>query len=102
MRAVPADGADLVLPKWPYAREGNLIELSITGVTSTGPLKEVVRDASEPVTEVEAKDGVKAKLDRKILEQLQLDEKFTLHAYLSFDGGEHYINISSLSPALKP
>ncbi|MEN5217646.1 hypothetical protein ABE484_17435 [Pseudomonas pudica] len=102
LRAVPADGADLVLPKWPYAREGNLIDLSITGVTSTGPLKEVIRDASEPVTEVEARDGVQAKLDRKILERLQLAEKFTLHAYLSFDGGEHYIYISSLDPALMP
>ncbi|HGA2317448.1 TPA: hypothetical protein ACIRVE_001997 [Pseudomonas putida] len=102
LKAVPADGADLVLPKWPYAREGNLIELSITGVTSTGPLKEIIRDASKPVTEVEAKDGIKAKLDRTILERLQLDAKFTLHAYLSFDGGEHYINISSLNPSLKP
>ncbi|MFJ4354105.1 hypothetical protein ACIPZ5_24850 [Pseudomonas sp. NPDC089428] len=110
LSAVPEEGADLELDNWVFAREGDLIELSITGVTppdkpgeEDGKLKEIIRDASEPVTAEEAENGIKAKLDKqKILKRLKFDTPFTLHVRLSFDGGAHYINLKSLSPTLKP
>ncbi|WP_338460204.1 hypothetical protein [Pseudomonas sp. TE3-3-F2023] len=107
---VPEEGADLELDNWAFAREGDLIELSVTGVTlpdkpgeEDGELKEIIRDASEPVTGEEAENGIKAKLDKqKILKRLKFDMPFTLHVRLSLDGGAHYINLKSLSPTLKP
>lgn len=110
LSTVPEEGADLELDNWVFAREGDLIELSITGVTppdnpgeEDGKLKEIIRDASEPVTGEEAENGIKAKLDKqKILKRLKFDAPFTLHVRLSLDGGAHYINLKSLSPTLKP
>ncbi|GLO52758.1 hypothetical protein PPUN110474_41590 [Pseudomonas putida] len=110
LSTVPEEGADLELSNWLFAREGDLIELSITGVTrpdnpgeEDGKLKEIIRDASEPVTGEEAQNGIKAKLDKqKILERLKFDAPFTLHVRLSLDGGAHYINLKNLSPTLKP
>ncbi|RCL25636.1 hypothetical protein C6A77_13625 [Pseudomonas sp. AFG_SD02_1510_Pfu_092] len=98
---VPSDGADLELGSWYYGSAGNLIELSISGITALGVLNETLRDASQPVTESEAEHGIKAKLNKAILQQLLLDEPFTLQARLSFDGGALYRTLSTLSPTLE-
>ena len=100
---VPSEGADLELETWTYSREGNLIELSITGVAAAGgDLNETIRDASQPVSSSEASDGVVAKLDRDILKNFKLDADFTLRVRLSFDGGAHYWAFPTLPVRLVP
>ncbi|MHC6224682.1 hypothetical protein ACYU03_07885 [Pseudomonas sp. X10] len=99
---VPDAGVDLTLGTWYYAGKGNLVELSITGVTKNGGLNEIIRDASQPVTESEAKEGIKAKLQRSILEKLDMDSNFTLHARMSFDGGAHYFSFPNQSVQIVP
>ena len=100
---IPPGGGDLELGTWSYGRQGNLIELSITGITAAGDeLNETIRDASQPVTSSEADDGIVAKLDKSILNRLRFDEVFTLHVRLSFDGGAHYWELPTLSVLLIP
>lgn len=90
LKDVPATGVELTLGTWYYGVEGNLIELSITGVTSSGGFNGTIRDASKPVTKSEAESGIKATLARATLEQLEKGSDFTLHVRMSFDGGAHY------------
>ncbi|QHG63926.1 hypothetical protein [Pseudomonas putida] len=94
-------GADLELGTWYFGKAGDLIQLQVTGVTPTGVLDEIIRDASEPVTEAEAKEGIKARLALSTLNKLSLDEAFTVHARLSFDGGVYYTSFGALRPVLR-
>ncbi|MFP3409551.1 hypothetical protein SB757_33580, partial [Pseudomonas sp. SIMBA_065] len=60
-----------------------------------------LRTASIPVTEGEADMGVEAKLPKLFLEQLKLNEQFTLHVALSFDGGTLYRVFPEMSITLE-
>lgn len=99
---VPSAGADLVLGTWRFGGAGQLLNLSISGVTQSGALNEDIRDASEPVTANEASNGIRAKLPRALLQRLKLNEAFTLHARVSFDGGVYYVSFPNLSLTLLP
>lgn len=87
---VPSGGAKLTLGTWRFGRVGQLLHIWVSGVGQEGGLSEDLRTASIPVTEEEADMGVEAKLPKLFLEQLKLNEQFTLHVALSFDGGTLY------------
>ncbi|UXH41386.1 hypothetical protein [Pseudomonas promysalinigenes] len=90
LSAVPSEGARLTLDTWMFGRAGQLLHIWVSGVGQEGDLAEDLRTASIPVTETEADTGVEAKLPKRFLEQLKLNEPFTLHVALSFDGGALY------------
>jgi hypothetical protein len=86
---VPAAGADLRLGTWYFGAAGQLLTLTLSGVTANGPLEHVIRDRVA-VTADEALGGVSATLPRHVLEQLEVSSSFTLRARLSFDGGQYF------------
>lgn len=96
---VPAAGADLSLGTWYLSAAGQLLTLTISGITATGPLEHVIRDRVA-VTADEALNGVKAKLPKNVLEQLDVSSSFTLRARLSFDGGQYFTPFRSNSLTL--
>ncbi|HKS11419.1 MAG TPA: hypothetical protein VJS90_00120 [Pseudomonas sp.] len=86
---VPAAGANLRLGTWYLGAAGQLLTLTLSGVTANGPLEHVIRDRVA-VTAEEAREGVNAILAKAVLEQLQISSNFTLRARVSFDGGQYF------------
>ena len=85
--AVPVGGADLSLAKWAYMAQGQLLTLKATGPAASGATEIIIRDRV-PVTAQEASaTTIKALLSRAFLNTLKRDQKFTLLAFVSFDGG---------------
>lgn len=102
LAAVPSGGADLNLPPWQYKwlAASMRINLWMTGLDSadtpvrTDVLKAIPVDMDrEPVT---------AKLPRAALQALKMNATFRLHAAVSFDDGETWLNFQGLDLNLVP
>lgn len=96
---VPSTGADLVLGTWLFGKEGQLLTLSVSGVSEGAEVEMVILD-SVPVTAEQVESGVKAKLPKDFLEGLTVGEGFTLTPRLSFDGGIYYTPFRSTTLSL--
>lgn len=91
---VPATGADLTLGTWYLAAPGQLLTVSLSGVSAEGPLEAVIYDRVA-VTAEQASTGVKATLSKQVLEQLSIGTSFTLRASVSYDGGDYFTPMRS-------
>lgn len=97
LTSVPPEGADLVIgkppfPAWPFMAVDQKLTIEASGVTAGGGTTHITVRNAVPVTAGEfANNLIKEKLSRAFLQSLQLNEKFTLKAKVSFDGGETYV-----------
>ncbi|MDN4548035.1 hypothetical protein [Pseudomonas sp. C32] len=100
------NGADLEIDSlpfyaWPFMAEGQLLTMEITGVNKAGQDVRVFARDALPVTPAEFfNKKVDAKLPKDFLEDLELNEKFTMKARVSFDGGQTYTPFRDSDPTL--
>ncbi|MDU9389389.1 hypothetical protein [Pseudomonas sp. zfem002] len=89
--AVPITGATLWLDGWTFIAVGQLLTLEAAGVSLSGAaVSDTIRNAL-PVTASEfIRDRVDALLRRSFLQGLKRNQRFTLKARVSFDGGETF------------
>ncbi|WP_458129721.1 hypothetical protein [Pseudomonas sp. Z2-11] len=94
LTSVPLEGADLVIGKppsmaWPFMAIDQKLTIEASGVKAGGGSTRIIVRNAVPVTAEEfGKKVIKEKLNRAFLQSLKLNEKFTLKAKVSFDGGE--------------
>ena len=88
---------------WPFMAQGQLLTMEASGVSKTGiDISEIVRDAL-PVTPVEMTNNkVTMRLRKAFLNQLMINEPFTLKARVSFNGGDTYTEFKDSTPTLVP
>jgi len=91
-------GARCTLDTWTFIAEKQWVTVWITGVFR-GEVEEVLWDAE--VTSKEVSKGLELLIPRTVLEQQMLNDGFTLHAHVSFDGKQHYFEMRSLRLTLR-
>lgn len=88
LKTVSPTGEELLLGKWPFMAEEQLVTIEATGVTLSGATHTFVRRAL-PVTPAEAAvQKVSSRLSLAFLRTLKLNTPITLKAQVSFDGGQ--------------
>lgn len=89
LKTVSPTGEELLLEKWPFMAEKQLVTIEATGVTlAEGAAHTFVRRAL-PVTSAEAAaEEVSSRLSLAFLRTLKLNTSITLKAQVSFDGGQ--------------
>ncbi len=93
---VPASGANLSMAPWPYkpSADGLRINLWVTGQDKQG--KAIRFDLLQGVAVAKNSSPVPAVLPKPDLEKLQLNRIFAVHAAVSFDDGETYLEFKAL------
>ncbi|QNT42451.1 hypothetical protein ICJ54_09190 [Pseudomonas asiatica] len=101
LAAVPEKGLGLMLDTWTFVAAGQLLTIEMSGVDKASqPVRVIVRDA-KAVTVDEANNGVKELLAKDHLRKLKIDDRFTLSARVSFNGGEHFFQFIPYSLPLR-
>jgi len=103
---VPISGADLAIgspptPAWPFMAQGQLLTMEVSGTDTNGnQTNRVVRNA-EPVSAFEfTNNKALGKVPKAFLQSLKLNERFTLSARVSFDGGDTFVSFKDSRPML--
>lgn len=101
LAAVPEKGLGLMLDTWTFVAAGQLLTIEMSGVDKASqPVTVIVRDA-KAVTVDEANNGIKELLAKDHLRKLKIDDRFTLSARVSFNGGEHFFQFIPYSLPLR-
>lgn len=89
---VKEDGAALTLESWTMMTTDQVIKIEVTGVNNLGAAVELMVLDDHPVSPAELNMGIGAnrtvRVDKDFLNTLQRGSQFTIHVYVSFDGGE--------------
>lgn len=98
LRNVPAGGALCTLGDWPFMAERQLVGIEAEGEPKTGKSgKHTLRPRATEVSEDEYYDGqLVANVPKDYLEGLQLNRKFRLSVFASFDDGETWREFRSV------
>ena len=89
-------GAEFQQGRWPFSAEGQWITVYVRGVDDDLEAIHHALFENHPITQQEASAGVVEVLPRAFLEQLKLDEQFTVSVSVSFDQGTSSISFQSL------
>lgn len=93
---VPASGANLAMGPWPYKPSADGLRINIW-VTGQDKQDKVIRfDLLQGVAVAKNSSPVPAVLPKPDLEKLQLNRIFAVHAAVSFDDGETYLEFKAL------
>ncbi|QXH52983.1 hypothetical protein KSS94_07615 [Pseudomonas fakonensis] len=93
----------LVLRAWPYMAQGNPVTIWVTGVLAAGGTYEkTLRDAVPVAANELAEQMVVARWPLQEVKGLALDSSATLHARISFDGGQSTFPVPEAFIRIRP